>query len=256
MKTSNRFTTALILPVLLVGALAFRAAPIVTIYLAGDSTMAAKAADKRPETGWGEALASCFNPAGVRVVNRAMNGRSTKSFVSEGRWKAIVDSLKPGDYVVIQFGHNDEKVELPIGSTPEVYRANLSRFVDQVRDKDATPILLTPVTRRKWSDDGVLVDTHGKYSDAVYALSRQKKVPFIDMHRNSERVLARYGVDSSKALFLHLAPGQNPNYPNGVDDDTHFSPLGAREMAGVFVDGIRQMGFGLREQLRSCAARP
>ncbi|MDB4883494.1 MAG: rhgT [Gemmatimonadetes bacterium] len=256
MKTPKRFTTALILPVLLAAALAFRAAPIVTIYLAGDSTMAAKANDKRPETGWGEALGACFNPATVRIVNRAVNGRSTKSFVAEGRWKAIIDSLQPGDYVAIQFGHNDEKVDMPAGSTPEVYGENLARFVDQVREKDATPILLTPVARRKWSDDSRLVDTHGKYPDVAYAISRQKKVPFIDMHRNSERVLERYGPDSSKALFLQLAPGEHPNYPAGVQDDTHFSPLGAREMAGLFVDGIRQMGFGLREHLRSCPARP
>jgi lysophospholipase L1-like esterase len=90
-------------------ALAFRAQPI-TVWLAGDSTMAQKQADKRPETGWGEALQPCFDSAGVRIANRAMNGRSTRSFVAEGRWKAIVDSLKAGDYVFIQFGHNDEKV--------------------------------------------------------------------------------------------------------------------------------------------------
>ena len=256
MRTHLRLSAALLLPVVLLGTLAFRAYAPVTIYLAGDSTMAAKAANKRPETGWGEALVPCFNPAGVRIVNRAVNGRSTKSFVSEGRWKAIVDSLNPGDYVVIQFGHNDEKVDQPHGSTVDVYTQNLSRFVDQVRDKDATPILLTPVVRRRWSEDFRLVDTHGKYPDAVYALAKQKKVPFIDMHRNSERVLEHYGPDSSRALYLHVKAGDNANYPTGVADDTHFSPLGAREMAGIFVDGIRQMNFGLRDQLRSCPARP
>ena len=255
MKTPTRFTTSLLLAVALAGTLAFRAAPVITIYLAGDSTMAQKENNKRPETGWGEALGACFNPSTVRIVNRAMNGRSTKSFVSEGRWKAIVDSLKPGDYVAIQFGHNDEKVDLPIGSTPEVYGENLARFVDQVREKDATPILLTPIARRKWSADDTLVDTHGAYPDVVYKIARQKKAPFIDMHRNSERVLENYGPDSSRALFLHLAPGQFPNYPTGLEDDTHFSPLGAREMAGVFVDGIKQMSFGLRQHLRSCPAR-
>ncbi|MEO8564629.1 MAG: rhamnogalacturonan acetylesterase [bacterium] len=255
MKPLSRIAT-IVLPVALVATLAFRAFAPVTIYLAGDSTMAPKEANKRPETGWGEELQSCFDPAAVRIVNRAVNGRSTKSFVSEGRWKAIIDSLKPGDYVAIQFGHNDEKVETPSGSSPEVYTENLSRFVDEVREKDATPILLTPVARRKWSDDFRLVDTHGKYPDAVYALARKKKVPFIDMHRNSERVLEKYGPDSSAALFLQLKPGDSPNYPTGVADNTHFSPLGAREMAGIFVDGIRQMSFGLRPQLRSCPARP
>jgi lysophospholipase L1-like esterase len=238
----------------IIAALAFRAAPAVTIYLAGDSTMAPKETDKRPETGWGEALDACFSPAGVRIVNRAVNGRSTRSFREEGRWQAIVDSLNPGDYVLIQFGHNDEKVTTPAGSSPAQYGANLSRFVDEVRAKDATPILLTPTVRRKWEEDS-LVDTHDGYPDVVRTLAKKKYVPFVDMTMKSARVLERYGPDSSSVLYLHLAAGEHPNYPTGVEDDTHFSPLGAREMAGIFVDAVRQMGFGLREQLRSCPAR-
>lgn len=254
MTKSSRLSSAVLLPVVLLAALAFRAAPVVTIYLAGDSTMAPKETSKRPETGWGEALDACFSTSGVRVVNRAMNGRSTKSFAAEGRWQAIVDSLKPGDYVLIQFGHDDENLTTPGGSAPAAYGANLSRFVDDVRAKDATPILLTPVARRKWGEDSLL-DTHGAYPDVVRALAKKKYVPFVDMTLKSTRVLERYGADSSRVLYLHLAPGEHPNYPAGVDDDARFSPLGAREMAGIFVDAIRQMGFGLREQLRSCPAR-
>jgi lysophospholipase L1-like esterase len=245
---------AIALPILLVAALAFRAAPIVTIYLAGDSTMAPKETSKRPETGWGEALQACFSTSGVRVVNRAANGRSTKSFIAEGRWKSIVDSLKPGDYVVIQFGHNDEKVTMPAGASPAEYGANLSRFVDEVREKDATPILLTPTARRMFEND-TIVDSHGEYPDVVRTLRKQKKVPFVDMLTRSESVISRYGQDSSKVLYLHLAPGEHSNYPNGVEDNTHFSPLGAREMAGIFVDYIRQADIGLRAHLRSCPAR-
>jgi lysophospholipase L1-like esterase len=217
--------------------------------------MAIKANDKRPETGWGEALVPCFNPNGVRIVNRAMNGRSTKSFIAEGRWKSIVDALNPGDYVVIQFGHNDEKTNTPTGVSPSEYGGNLSRFVDEVREKDATPILLTPTARRAFIND-TIVDSHGAYPEFVRNLRRQKKVPFVDMLEKSEAVIGRYGQDSSAALYLHLAPGQNPNYPNGLSDDTHFSPLGAREMAGIFVDYIRAADIGLRSQLRSCPARP
>jgi lysophospholipase L1-like esterase len=255
MRFSNRFTSAIVLPLALVSALAFRAAPIVTIYLAGDSTMAPKENNKRPETGWGEALQPCFSSSGVRVVNRAVNGRSTKSFIAEGRWKAIVDSLKPGDYVVIQFGHNDEKVTTPTGASPAEYGANLSRFVDEVREKDATPILLTPTARRAFAND-TIVDSHGAYPDVVRKLRKEKKVPFVDMLVKSEDVIARYGQDSSQVLYLHLFPGQHPNYPTGISDDTHFSPLGAREMAGIFVDYIRQVDIGLKAQLRSCPARP
>jgi lysophospholipase L1-like esterase len=137
----------------------------ITLWLAGDSTMAQKQPDKRPETGWGEALQPCFDSTAVRVANRAMNGRSTRSFVAEGRWKAIVDSLKPGDYVFIQFGHNDEKVGTANYSSPEDYRRNLVRFVDDVRSRGGHAVLFTPVVRRRF-EGARLVDTHGAYPDA------------------------------------------------------------------------------------------
>lgn len=230
-----------------------RAAPV-TIWLAGDSTMAQKQPNKRPETGWGEALQPCFDSTQVRVANRAMNGRSTKSFVAEGRWKAITDSLKAGDYVLIEFGHNDEKVNMPVGSSPADFGANLARFVDDVRARSATPVLLTPVVRRKWQD-AKLVDTHGEYPGVVRAVATEKKVPLVDMTALSAQVLERYGPDSSTALYLHVKPGADPNYPAGVEDNTHFSPVGAREMARVFLDAFTRMDATLRAQLRSCPAR-
>ena len=126
----------------------------ITIFLAGDSTCANKTADKRPETGWGEMLQQYFDPAKVRVDNRAQNGRSTKSFVDEGRWQAIVMSLQKGDYVFIEFGHNDEKKDKPaVYASPEDYKANLIRFITQTRLKGATPVLMTPVSRRKFEND-------------------------------------------------------------------------------------------------------
>src|SRR5436190_14396992 len=134
-------------PLLALSFLAFRAPPI-TVWLAGDSTMAQKQPDKRPETGWGEALQPCFDSSEVRIANRAMNGRSTRSFVAEGRWKAIIDSVQPGDYVFVQFGHNDEKIGTNNYSSPEDYSVNLVRFVDEVRAKRALPVLFTPVVRR------------------------------------------------------------------------------------------------------------
>jgi lysophospholipase L1-like esterase len=237
----------------LVAALAFRAPPL-TVWLAGDSTMAQKQPDKRPETGWGEALQPCFDSTQVRIANRAMNGRSTRSFVAEGRWKAITDSLHAGDYVFIQFGHNDEKVGTNNYSSPDDYRRNLVQFVDEVRAKHAQPVLFTPVVRRKF--EGVqLVPTHGAYPDAARAAARERNVPLVDMERGSAALVQRLGPDSSRALWLHLDAGANPNYPNGVQDDTHFNPLGARTMAGIAVDALRALKLGLATQLRSCPAR-
>jgi lysophospholipase L1-like esterase len=237
----------------LVAALAFRAPPV-TVWLAGDSTMAQKQPDKRPETGWGEALQPCFDSTHVRIANRAMNGRSTRSFVAEGRWKAIVDSLHAGDYVFIQFGHNDEKVGTNNYSSPDDYRRNLEQFVDDVRAKQALPVLFTPVVRRKF-DGTQLVQTHGAYPDAARAAAKERNVPLVDMERASATLVQQLGPDSSRALWLHLDAGASPNYPNGVQDDTHFNPLGARTMAGLAVDAMRSLTLGLATQLRSCPAR-
>ena len=239
---------------LLLLALGARAEPI-TVWLAGDSTMAQKQPDKRPETGWGEALQPCFDSTEVRIANRAMNGRSTRTFVAEGRWRAIVDSLKPGDYVFIQFGHNDEKVGTANYSSPDDYRANLVRFVDEVRAKRAHAVLFTPVVRRRF-DGARLVDTHGQYPDAARGAARERGVPLVDMTRASAELVERLGPDSSRALWLHLEPGANPNYPTGVRDDTHFNPHGAQHMAGLAIEAIRALRLDLATRLRSCAARP
>jgi lysophospholipase L1-like esterase len=254
MPTRMRLLGTLLAATPLVAALAFRAPPV-TVWLAGDSTMAQKQPDKRPETGWGEALQPCFDSSEVRIANRAMNGRSTRSFVAEGRWKAIIDSLHAGDYVFIQFGHNDEKVGTNNYSSPDDYRLNLEQFVDEVRAKQGHPMLFTPVVRRKF-DGAQLVPTHGAYPDAARAAAQERGVPLVDMERASAALVQQLGPDSSRALWLHLEAGANPNYPNGVKDDTHFNPLGARTMAGLAIDALRSLNIGLVSQLHSCPARP
>lgn len=225
-------------------------API-TVHLAGDSTMAEKLPEKRPETGWGEFLAAQFRPGSVIVDNRAKNGRSTRTFIEEGRWKDLMDATKPGDVVLIQFGHNDQSVEKPDRYTPPAdYTRNLERFVADVRAKDATPVLLTPVARRRFDENGRVVASHGEYPDLVRALAAREGVALIDMERRSSAVLQETGVEGSKALFLWVAPGTNPNYPKGVEDNTHFSPLGAERMAREFAAALRVSGLPLAESLR------
>jgi lysophospholipase L1-like esterase len=221
----------------------------ITLFLAGDSTMAEKLSDKRPETGWGEILQASFDPAKVKVENHAKNGRSTRTFISEGLWQGIVERIKPGDYVFIQFGHNDESKEKTDRYTPpEDYRNNLLKMVGDVRGKGGLPVLLTPVMRRKFRN-GALVDTHGEYPDIVRAVALAEKVPLIDMHRRSAAVLSAMGDSASRSLFLQLKPGENPNYPNGIEDNTHFNPNGAQAMAKLAVDGIRDLRIGLSSLL-------
>jgi lysophospholipase L1-like esterase len=223
----------------------------ITVFLAGDSTMAAKRAEKRPETGWGEFLQQHFDEARVRVDNHAMNGRSTRTFISENRWQAIIDKLRAGDYVFIQFGHNDSSKEKVDRYTPPAdYRANLLRFVGEVRAKKATPVLLTPVMRRRFDKDGRIQDSHGVYPDIVRSVAAEQKVVIIDMHRKSAQVLIRHGVEESKKLFLQLAAGEHVNYPQGVNDNTHFNPRGAEIMAALAVEGIRERKLGLSKFLK------
>lgn len=223
----------------------------ITIFLAGDSTCAIKLEEKRPETGWGEMFGQFFKDGKVKIENRAMNGRSTKTFISEGRWQAIVDNLKRGDYVFIQFGHNDSSKDKGERYTPpEDYRKNLLKFIEETRAKKAKIVLLTPVMRRRFDKDGKFYDTHGEYPDIVRAVAKEQKVPLIDVHRESEKLIVGLGEENSKKLFLILKKGESPNYPNGLDDNTHFSPQGAEEIAKIIVAEIKKQKIGLRKYLK------
>lgn len=219
-----------------------------TIWMMGDSTMAIKAENKQPETGWGEAFARKVQ-AGIRVDNRAKNGRSTKSFIDEGLWDAVQKGLKSGDYVLIQFGHNDEKLDKPhVGTTVAQYKANLASFVQTVLDKKATPILLTPISRRAFHE-GKLVHTHQGYPAAVKAVADSMHIALIDLSELSFALLQEAGEARSKDLFLHLPTGSK-NYPAGVRDDTHLNVAGAEAIATLVVNDIRRQQLFLVDVLK------
>jgi len=241
----------LVLAVLTCGSQALAQTAPTVIYLAGDSTMAQKTADKRPETGWGEYLQNQFDHAKIKIENHAQNGRSTKSFIDEGLWQNIVGKLRKGDYVFIEFGHNDEKSEDPkrYAAPRTDYRNNLIKFVTEVRSKQAFPVLLTPVVRRRFNEKGEFFDTHGEYPAVVREVAAEYKVPLIDMQRKSQALVSSLGVEDSKKLFLILKAGENPNYPNGNDDNTHFAPFGAEQMARLAADGIREAKIDLAKYL-------
>jgi lysophospholipase L1-like esterase len=232
---------------------AFGQQPI-TVFLAGDSTMAEKLSTKRPETGWGEMLQGSFDPSKVKIENHAQNGRSTRTFIAENRWQAIIDKLKKGDYVFIQFGHNDSaKEKTERYTSPAEYRNNLARFIADVQARKAIPVLMTPLMRRRFDSEGKFYDTHGEYPDIVRAVATLYKVALIDMHRKSEAIIKQYGAEGSRKLFLQLKPGEHSNYPAGIEDNTHFSPLGARIMCGLAVDGIREQKLKLAKYLKKSA---
>lgn len=216
----------------------------IKLWLIGDSTMAHKEIKAYPETGWGMPLAYFFDSS-VVVDNRAKNGRSTKSFIEEGLWQPVVDNLSEGDYVFIQFGHNDEVPTKKTYTTEEQFKTNLMRYVNESRSKKAIPILITPVARRKFDSTGHIVSTHKVYSELVRSVARQLNVPLIDLDNKSQALLQHLGPENSKFLYNHLQPAEHPNYPNGKIDDTHFNELGARKMAEIVLQEIKNLKLDL-----------
>ena len=214
----------------------------ITLYTIGDSTMANKKDPERnPEHGWAQVLQSFFTE-NVRVENKAVNGRSTKSFINEKRWDSIYKKLKKGDYVFIEFGHNDEKIEDSIRYTnPHTsYRYNLIKFVKESREKGAIPVLLTSIARRNFNEKGVLVSTHGDYPLETRLVAQEYKVPFIDLEYFTEILEQTYGPEKSKQLHLHFKAGENTYYDKDKSDDTHLSLKGATEIAQIVINQIKR----------------
>lgn len=216
------------------------------LHLAGDSTMADKPLEPpNPERGWGQLLRERLREP-ARLVNHAMNGRSTRSFRDEGRWDHLLSQLAAGDVVLIQFGHNDARLDDPKRFADEAtYAENLRRFVREVRERQATPLLATPVVRRKFDARGQLVETHAGYPDAMRRVAQQEGVPLVDLQRASRAFVQRVGDEASRALYQWLPAGAWARFPDGRRDDTHFSEAGARAMAGLAEQEVRALGLPL-----------
>ena len=225
--------------------------PIV-IYTIGDSTMADKDLSyENPERGWVQVLSPFFNEK-VTIKNHAVNGRSTRSFRDLKHWQPVLDSLKPGNYVFIQFGHNDGKDTDPVRYTnPQtVYRYNLIRYVEEARSKGAIPILFSSIARRKFNEQGVLLDSHGNYTFQARLVAQEMNVPFFDMQYLTELLEESYGKESSAKLHLHFAPNENAYIPKGIDDNTHLSILGATEISKIFVEELKKQNHPLAKYLK------
>jgi lysophospholipase L1-like esterase len=219
------------------------------VYLIGDSTISIKEVKAYPETGWGMPFAYFFDST-IVVDNRAKNGRSTRTFIEEKLWQPVAEKLQEGDYVFIQFGHNDEsKEKTDRYTTPEQYKTNLKKFITETRAKKGQPVLLTPVSRRKFTD-GKAVETHHVYSALVHQVARETGTPLIDLDKKSQALYQELGEETSKLLFLQLQPGEHPNYPEGKIDNTHFSELGARKIAQIVLAEIKVLNLELSNHIR------
>lgn len=205
-----------------------------TVYVIGDSTASVYEQSLYPRMGWAQPLQDDFPIACAKVQDKALSGRSSKSFFDEGAWTPIKSALRKGDFVLIQFGHNDEKREdserftEPFGS----YQHYLGIYVDDALAAGATPILLTSIERNNWSD-GKLKSTHGDYPEAVRQLGAMRKLTVVDMTQLTHAYLEKLGQDASTKLFMNLMAGESPNYPNGSSDNTHLQEKGARVVADI-----------------------
>lgn len=236
-----------------------------TIFIIGDSTAANKDISRgKLERGWGMVLQSYFDD-NIRVDNRALNGRSSLSFINEGHWDKVLQSMKPGDYVIIQFGHNDEKPKADRHTDPgSTFDYNLAKFVRETREHGGIPILMNCVVRRNFFvkapeidddeklrtqtfKDGVkmvegdsLIDTHGLYRVAPRDVAQRMNVHFVDANKITHDLEQGLGTEASKKLHMWFLPGTEPSEPKGKQDNTHYSVYGAHVVARLLADALCQ----------------
>ena len=215
-----------------------------SIYICGDSTAASYTPAEAPMMGWGQALAQYLPEE--RIENRAKAGRSTKSFLAEGRLQQIETEIQPGDLLLIQFTHNDRSDLVWRHTDPwSSFRNNLAIFVDTARQNRAVPVLMTPICQRCWLN-GELQETHGDYAWVIELLAAERNVPLIDLYQESLALLRRIGENESRKLYMHVEPGEYPACPDGKQDDTHTRRAGAEAYARIVAETLRKLGLAGR----------
>jgi len=222
-----------------------------TIYWAGDSTVQYNDISTYPQTGIGQVLGLFLKPE-VRIENHAKNGRSTKSFIDESRVPAIYDRITEGDFLFIQFGHNDEKIADPLRYTDPFsdYMINLEKFVNVARNKKAWPVLITPLERRCFEEEHKLgAGEHGDYVKAMKMTAEKLDVPLVDLNGLSRNLMEAAGAEKTKDWFMHLNVGEYLSHPEGLTDNTHLKYAGAVAFAGCIAEGLKNLGGRYRELL-------
>ncbi|MET1122733.1 rhamnogalacturonan acetylesterase [Priestia megaterium] len=219
----------------------------VRLFLTGDSTVASYPKHEAPMAGWGQVFDSFFTDQ-VTVHNEARCGRSSNSFIEEGRLRNLLERIQPNDYLFIQFGHNDQK---SYGTQPfTTYQFYLTQYVTGAREKGAIPILVTPVHRRNFDSEGKLVNMLDNYPAAMVQLSTKLDVQLIDLWTKTGILYQSLGEEKSKQLFVWLDPDEHSNYPKGIHDNTHFCENGAKEIAGLVIEGIQELKLPLASYLK------
>jgi len=226
-------------------------APVARIVIASDSTAAEYSPERYPQMGWGMVLKCSLDPD-VAVVNLARGGRSTKTFIEEGLWAALVAQLRPGDTVLIQFGHNDaDRVKIVRFTDPQgAYTDNLTRFVADVRAAGGQPVLVTPIAKHLFVD-GKVQDAHGPYAEAIRQVAQRTGAPLIDLDADSMAALQARGEAASRKLYLLYTPEDHmPRYPEGISDTTHINEGGARLAAALVARRLGALNLPISAHVR------
>lgn len=218
----------------------------ITIFMAGDSTAAHKQENKRPETGWFEKF-YLYLSSNIKTKNFAFNGASTKTFLKKGLLDQIDHEIKAGDYLFIQFGHNDQKVEDPNwGTSITTYKNNLQKFVNVAKKHNAIPVILSSIVRRRF-EGNKLINSLGKYPAAAQEIAKKNHIAFIDLNQITYNQLQKLGPEKGKSWFLNV--DHSENYPDGVHDNTHLNPEGAKTIAGFAANSIKNSNLSLSKYI-------
>ena len=220
---------------------------VTTVFLCGNSTVVDQ--EEEPWASWGQMITRWFGPQ-VAVANYAESGLSCTTFLAQLRLDKILSQLKKGDYVIVEFGHNDEKEKKDGDGAWYSYSRNLKIFVDRVRAAGGNIIFCTPTARRSFDADGHIINTHGDYPEAMKAVAQREQVPVIDLTQMTTTFYEALGVEGSKRALVHYPANTFANQDKALADNTHFNPYGAWEVAKMVVMGLKQISSPLADFLR------
>lgn len=219
---------------------------LLTLFIAGDSTVVDQSDE--PWTGWGQILTRFFSD-GIAIANYAESGEAANTFISAKRFAKLLTKMKKGDYLFIQFGHNDEK-QKGEGKGPFLsYKKSLKYLVDEARKKGGIPVLITSMNRRTFGEDGKIYNSHGDYTVAMKQVAQEENVPLIDLNQMSKTLYEAWGVDNSVKAFVHYPAGTFPGQDKALEDNTHFNPYGGYEIAKCVVQGIINIHLPIKKYI-------
>lgn len=221
---------------------------VITLWLCGNSTVVDQ--DFEPWASWGQMLPRWFDEH-VAVANYAESGETASTFIAVGRLKKILSLVKAGDYIFVEFGHNDQKQRFAGAGAWYNFSTTLKIFVDEARQRGAIPVFVTPTQRRSFDSNGKIQETHGDYPDAMRAVAAREQVPLIELHDMTRTFYETLGEEQSKHAFVHYPANSFPNQPQALADNTHFNPYGAYEISKMVIEGMKTNHFPFLKYLRN-----